>query len=116
MIKITFFKKGSVYYGFRETGHAEYDEPGKDIVCSAVSAMTMLVMNTIEVAYSSPIDYSIDDETADVEVYAYGALGENGEDEKLAFAISGLLLGYYIQLTDMLDDYSDYLEVGEEET
>ena len=32
MVKITFFKRDGVYYGFRETGHAEFEDAGKDIV------------------------------------------------------------------------------------
>ena len=62
MVKITFFKRDGIYYGFRETGHAGYDEAGKDIVCAAVSAMTMLVINAIEVSYNSSVEYSIDED------------------------------------------------------
>lgn len=80
MVKITFFKRDGVYYGFRETGHAEFDDAGKDIVCAAVSAMTMLVINAIEVSYASNVEYSIDEDTADIEVRAYGALPGNSED------------------------------------
>lgn len=29
-------------------GHANYDEPGKDIVCSAVSALTIGAVNSVE--------------------------------------------------------------------
>lgn len=76
MVKITFFKRDGVYYGFRETGHAEFDDAGKDIVCAAVSAMTMLVINAIEVSYASNVEYSIDEDTADIEVRAYGACPE----------------------------------------
>ncbi len=115
MVKITFFKRDGVYYGFRETGHAEFDEAGKDIVCAAVSAMTMLVINAIEVSYASEVEYSIDEDTADIEVKAFGALPENEEDPEKQFAISGLIQAYYIQLVDMLEDYSDYLDVNETE-
>lgn len=115
MIKVTFFKSGDIYYGFRETGHAEYDDPGKDIVCAAVSAMTMLLINAIEVSYESKVEYSIDDDTAEVEVYAYGALGMNGVTAEQQYAISGLIKGYFLQLSDMLEDYYEFLEVNEEE-
>ena len=30
------------------SGHAEYDEPGKDIVCAAVSALVSNAVNSIE--------------------------------------------------------------------
>ncbi|TCZ75149.1 ribosomal-processing cysteine protease Prp [Paenibacillus albiflavus] len=33
---------------YQVTGHAFYDEPGKDIVCSAVSAITVGTVNSIE--------------------------------------------------------------------
>ena len=115
MVKVTFFKRNGVYYGFRESGHADYDESGKDIVCAAISAMTMLVINAIEVSYASDIEYSIDEDTADVEVKAMSALPENSDDEAKQFAISGLIQAYYIQLVDMTEDYYDYLEVNEVE-
>jgi uncharacterized protein YsxB (DUF464 family) len=34
--------------GFTVTGHAEYDVPGKDIVCSGVSAVTIGTLNAVE--------------------------------------------------------------------
>ncbi len=115
MVKITFFKRDGVYYGFRETGHAEFDDTGKDIVCAAVSAMTMLVINAIEVSYASNVEYSIDEDTADIEVKAYGALPGNSEDFAKQYAISGLIQAYYLQLVDMLEDYDEYLNVEEAE-
>ncbi|XID93616.1 ribosomal-processing cysteine protease Prp [Paenibacillaceae bacterium WGS1546] len=33
---------------FRVTGHAYYDDPGKDIVCAGVSAVTIGAVNAIE--------------------------------------------------------------------
>ena len=115
MVKITFFKRDGVYYGFRETGHAEFEDAGKDIVCAAVSAMTMLAINAIEVSYASDVEYSIDEDTADIEVRAYGALPGNSEDFAKQYAISGLIQAYYLQLVDMLEDYDEYLDVTEAE-
>ncbi len=34
--------------GFRVSGHAHYDDPGKDIVCAAVSAVTVGAVNAVE--------------------------------------------------------------------
>lgn len=115
MIKFTFFKRDGVYYGFEEKGHAGYAESGDDIVCSAVSAMTMLIINAIEVAYASDVEYTIDEDTTDIKVVARGALAEFESDEKKRFAISGLIEAYYLQLNDMLEEYYDYLDVSEQE-
>ena len=115
MTKITFFKKNGVYYGFRETGHSEFADEGHDIVCSALSAMTMLIINTVEVSYASRVDYTIDEKTTDITVKIMSALPEYEKDEKKQFAISGLLQGYFLQLMDLTEDYYDFLSVEEVE-
>ena len=111
MTKIVFFRSGGTYYGFEEQGHAGYGEAGDDIVCAAISAMTMLVINTIEVAYASDVDYSIDEGATHIMVRSKAALPEFEEDEHKRYAISGLFLSYFYQLNDMVEEYYDYLEV-----
>ena len=111
MTKIVFFRENGHFYGFEEQGHTGYAESGDDILCSAISAMTMLVINTIEVSYASEVDYEIDEETADVRLSARGALPDSEKDEKKRFAVSGLIMAYYYQLNDLVEEYYDYLEV-----
>ena len=111
MTKIVFFRSGGTYYGFEEQGHAGYGEAGDDVLCAAISAMTMLVINTIEVAYSSDVDYSIDEGATHIIVRSKAALPEFEEDERKRYAISGLFLSYFYQLNDMVEEYYDYLEV-----
>ena len=111
MTKIVFHKWDNVFYGFSEQGHTGYGEAGSDPLCAAISAMTMLIINTIEVAYASDVDYTIDEETTDIKVIAHGALPEFEEDERKRYAISGLIQAYYYQLNDMLEEYYDFLDV-----
>ena len=111
MTKIQFFRKDGVFYGFRETGHAGFGEEGEDIVCSALSAMTMLILNTIEISYDTRVDFKIDDETADILVKCIAALPEGGAEEKVRYAIAGLMEGYFHQLNDLVEEYFDYLSV-----
>ena len=66
MTKITFYKWDNTFYGFKETGHTGWDEAGKDVLCAALSAMTMLIINTIEVSYASDVKYTIDEATTDI--------------------------------------------------
>ena len=115
MTKVTFYKRKGVYYGFRETGHSEFADEGFDIVCSALSAMTMLIINTVEISYTSRVDYTIDEETTDINVKIMSALPEYEQDEKKRFAISGLLQGYFFQLMDLTEEYYDFLSVEEVE-
>ena len=115
MTTITFYKTGGLYYGFEEQGHTGYAESGDDILCSALSAMTMLIINTIEVSYASSVDYTIDEETTDIKLICKSALPKYEKDEKKQFAISGLIQAYFFQLMDRVEEYYDYLDVKEVE-
>ena len=115
MTTVTFYKTGGYYYGFEEQGHTGLAEAGDDILCSALSAMTMLIINTIEVSYASSVDYTIDDKTTDIKLIAKSALPKYEKDEKKQFAISGLIQAYFIQLMDLVEEYYDYLDVREVE-
>ena len=111
MTKITFFRKNGVFYGFKETGHTGFGEEGDDILCSALSAMTMLILNTLEVVMQCPVDYRIDDESADITMRCLSALPEHEKDENKRFAASGVIEGYFVQLNDLVEEYYDYLDV-----
>ena len=113
MTTITFYKADGFYYGFEEQGHTGYGESGEDILCSALSAMTMLIINAIEVTYGSSVDYSIDEKTTDIRLIAKSALPKFEKDEKKQFAVSGLIQAYFYQLMDLTEEYYDYLDVKE---
>ena len=113
MTTITFYKTGGFYYGFEEQGHTGYGESGDDILCSALSAMTMLIINAIEVSYASSVDYTIDEETTDIRLIAKSALPKYEKDEKKQYAVSGLIQAYFYQLMDLVEEYYDFLDVKE---
>ena len=113
MTKITFYKSGGFYYGFEEQGHTGYGESGEDILCSALSSMTMLIINAIEVSYASNVEYTIDEKTTDIRVICKSALPKYESDEKKQYAVSGLIQAYFFQLMDLVEDYYEFLDVKE---
>ena len=115
MTTVVFYKTGGIYYGFEEQGHTGYAESGDDVLCSALSAMTMLIINTIEVSYASTVDYTIDEKTTDIKLIAKSALPKYEKDEKKQYAISGLIQAYFFQLMDLVEDYYEFLDVKEVE-
>ena len=115
MTTITFYKSNGHYYGFEEQGHTGYGESGEDILCSALSAMTMLIINAIEVTYACDVDYTIDEKTTDIKLIAKSALPKYEKDEKKQFAVSGLIQAYYFQLMDLVEEYYEFLDVKEVE-
>lgn len=67
MVKAVFYKKDDDFYGFSVKGHAEFDEIGKDIVCSAISAIVIGGLNALK-----NIEYfKISIESGDVECIAH---------------------------------------------
>ena len=115
MTKLVFFRSDGIFYGFEEQGHTGYGQEGDDIICAALSAMTMLIINTVEVAYASHIDYNIDETTTKITVKSKSALPEYEEDDYKRYAVSGIFLAYYKQIEDMIEEYYDYLDVTVED-
>ncbi len=111
MTKVIFYRAEGCFYAFEEEGHTGYGEAGEDPLCAALSAMTMLIVNAIEVSYASAVDWLVDEKTTDVRVVAKGALPAYEDDEKKRFAVSGLIQAYYYQLMDLTEDYYEHLDI-----
>ena len=94
MTKIVFFRSGGVFYGFREIGHTGYGEAGDDVLCAALSSMTMLLINSINVVFDGELDYSVDEGATKIVVQSKSALPEYEIDDRKRYAISGLFTSY----------------------
>ena len=113
MTTIIFYKADGHFYGFEEQGHAGYGESGDDVLCAALSSMTMLIINSIEISYASSVDYTIDDKTTDIKLIVKSAIPKYEKDEKKQYAAQGLIQAYFFQLMDLVEDYYEYLDVKE---
>jgi uncharacterized protein YsxB (DUF464 family) len=111
MTRVVFHRRDGVFYGFEEHGHTGYGEAGEDILCAALSSMTMLIVNTIEVAYASNVEYTVDDGAAHIMVRSKAVLPEFEEDERKRYAVSGIFLSYFYQLNDLREEYYEFLDV-----
>ena len=115
MTTVIFYKTDGFYYGFEEQGHTGFGESGDDVLCAALSSMTMLLINAIEISYASNVDYTIDEKTTDIKFIAKSALPKYEKDEKKQYAVSGLIQAYFFQLMDLVEDYYEFLDVREVE-
>ncbi|MGN0203177.1 MAG: ribosomal-processing cysteine protease Prp [Coprococcus sp.] len=69
MINVTVYKdKNDHYRGFQCDGHAEYAEPGEDIVCSAVSVLVINTVNAIEQFTEDAFSVGADKESGLIDV------------------------------------------------
>jgi len=90
---------------FRVTGHAQYDEPGKDIVCSAVSAVTVGTVNAIEALTGVVPDAQVRSGYLDVRVPGKGMDGVKEERVQL------LLEGMIVMLQSIEETYGSYIKL-----
>ena len=58
MIEITIHRSHHQYTGFVSKGHAGYAQEGYDIICAAVSALTVNTINSIEAFTKDPFSVS----------------------------------------------------------
>ena len=112
---VIFYKSEGFYYGFEEQGHTGYADAGEDILCSALSSMTMLIINALELGYDARVDYKIDEETTNITLIAKSALPKYEKNEKKQFAVSGLIKAYFYQLMDLMEEYYEFLDIREVE-
>ena len=64
---------------FQVSGHAGFAESGQDIVCSAVSALTITTINALEVYTSQPFEVDQDEEDGIITVNFLDDLSHDAE-------------------------------------
>lgn len=61
MTKVKIFRKDGEYLGYDADDHAGYDEYGKDVVCAAVSVLTINTANSVESLAKDEVESSASD-------------------------------------------------------
>ena len=106
MVKITVYQNhDQQFVGFDCLGHAEYSDEN-DIVCAAVSAMTINCMNSIE-EFTDTLFYCDSNETDGM--ISFRITENNGADAQLL--LKSLVLG----LQNMESNYEKYIDLSFEE-
>ena len=77
MIKITVYRRLNQLTGFRSEGHAGYAEEGYDIICAAVSVLSVNTVNSIEEFTEDEMDVISGDGL--IELKLDGSLSEEGQ-------------------------------------
>ena len=105
MIQTCFYRDKDQISGFKITGHADSGEYGRDIVCAAVSVLSINTVNSIEqITKIMPLVDS-DDENG---VFLSVNVPENSDVESNRMA-QVLLEALEIGLRDISKSYKEYL-------
>ena len=103
MIKIQINKTNNKYSSLLVSGHSNYDEHGKDIVCAGVSAIVTGGLNALAIENKNEISYRVNDGYVNVDVL-------NIENDNLQKIIDVII----IQLKTIEESYKKYVKIYEE--
>ena len=103
MIHVTIFQnKYKECVGFQTEGHAEYADPGQDIVCAAVSALIITTVNSLDEFTEEKVEVGEDDGYVSIHFKT------NPNTERGKLLMDSLILG----LTEIEHSYNNrYLTV-----
>lgn len=80
-------------------GHAGYAEPGKDIVCAAISTLTQVFIASVEELTAARIKYAVSGGEADIDLQE--------STERAQVLLDSFLLGCQM----VADEYPEYVRV-----
>lgn len=106
MIRVDIYLSKGMIKGFNVSGHAEYEDTGKDIVCAGVSILTFNTIDTFTdiLKIKDYIQYTIEEN--DIELILKKELDkEKMHDAQL------ILQKYELGIQSILKQYSDYIEL-----
>ncbi|WP_246940817.1 ribosomal-processing cysteine protease Prp [Bacillus pinisoli] len=90
------------------SGHAEYDEPGKDIVCAGVSAVTFGAANAVEILCG--IALHVEQGKSGFLHFVIPSITDGDKLEKVLFLMEGML----VSLRTIERSYTDFINITEE--
>ena len=102
MIKIKINKTNNKFSSLIVSGHSNYDEHGKDIVCAGVSAIVTGGLNALIIENKKKISYRVNDGYVNVDVLDI-------EDDKLQLILDVIV----VQLKTIEESYKKYVKINE---
>lgn len=113
MIKVVIKKtKDDIPYFFEVSGHAGYADPGKDIVCSAISVLMFTFANSME-AFTEDHVTVIENTKQNIITIDLPSIREGAASKELLTLAKSLYLG----ITQVNEEYEHkYISVKEEIT
>ena len=108
MTTVTFHTEGRRITGFDAIGHSGFAEEGEDIVCAAITSAVRLVECTVNDVMGLCATVKINEETAAISLRLPGGLAAVTES-----TCQTLLTGMMVYLSDLHNEYPDFIEVLE---
>ena len=110
MTTIKFRTENSRITGFDASGHSGFAREGEDIVCAAITSALRLVECTVNDVMGLAASVKVSEKDAHIAFRLPGGLSAGAES-----TCQALLTGLMVYLTDLHEEYPQFVEVLEEE-
>ena len=108
MIKIRFIKQNDNFLSFEISGHANNGKYGEDIVCAAVSVLTISILNGLtEIVGRKDLNEMVE------EGYVHFTIPEIS-DEKMKMKTDTLISTLLLGIRGIAEAYGDYIQFEEQ--
>ncbi len=103
MIIVTVFKQNGIITGFETNGHAGYAKAGKDIICSAVSALTINAINSVESLTKQRFECELTESDGYIHYSLYEPYDDNAQLllKSLILGLEGIIKDYGKKYVDL---------------
>ena len=108
MTTVTFHTEGSAIIGFDAKGHSGFAQEGEDIVCAAITSAVRLVECPVNDVMGLCAAVKVREKDAFISLRLPGGLSAQSDN-----TCQALLTGLMVYLTELHDEYPDYIEVLE---
>ena len=108
MTTVTVHTEGSAITGFDAKGHSGFAQEGEDIVCAAITSAVRLVECTVNDVMGLCAAVKVREKDAFISLRLPGGLSAQADS-----TCQALLTGLMVYLTELHDEYPDYIEVLE---
>ena len=103
MVVASFIGRSGALEGFRVCGHSGYADAGQDIVCAAVSALTMYTANLLAEEFGLSCTVDVDEDSATISLFL----------EERAELGSKILAAFKKELVALAEEYPQNILVKE---
>jgi uncharacterized protein YsxB (DUF464 family) len=107
MISVTFYKKKNEIIEITVSGHAGFADHGEDIICAAVSVLTISILNGLtEIIGRNDLNQSIKDG------YTHFIIPNSSNDLQKT-KTDTLIATYYLGIQGIKEAYGNYINIKE---
>ena len=106
MTKVNVYKnKQNQYVGFQVVGHAGYAEAGEDIVCAAISILTINTINAIETFTNDKFSLKTDEKKGSIDFKL-----KDAPSKEATLLLDTMVLGIQaVESNELYEDYIDFI-------